>query len=262
MTSTASEPRLCECGAVIPVVEIMGHQIPMRLCFDCSEAEIAREQAEARKSDEQAVLERAGATPRLLDWTLDSITADLAEQRTQAIAWLDGYRAGERQNLWLSSKGAGVGKTCLAWALVRELSLDAVAAFWDADEEYRGSGPGTPALFVNWRDLLNDLRDEYRDGTGGASKLYERACRVRVLALDDLGAERPTPWALEALAGLVQARYDGKLPSIVTANFYSDELAVRLGGDDPVVGTRIVTRLVEGAVGIRFDGSQLRRRAA
>jgi DNA replication protein DnaC len=114
-------------------------------------------------------------------------------------------------------------------------------------------------MFLIWRDLLSHLRDEYREGQGEASLLYKRATRVAVLAIDDLGAERPTPWALEALASLVQARYDHQLPTIVTSNFSTAELTVRLSGDDEVAGRRIVNRLVDGGVGIRFDGASRRR---
>lgn len=255
--SSVAETRVCECGAELPEVSVMGFVLPLSHCHDCSERKIAEETAEARIRDTERALNRAGMTPRLLAQTLDATDADLTTQLEQAREWLDAFRSGTRQNLWLAGD-VGTGKSWIAWGLIRELVLEYVERCY-ADEQLREYAAHPPALFVNWRDLLNDLRDEYREGQGGASGLYKRGCHVTVLALDDLGAERPTAWALEALAGLVQARYDNCLPTIVTSNFSTAELTERLSGDDEVVGRRIVNRLVEGGVGIRFDGASRRR---
>ena len=80
-----------------------------------------------------------------------------------------------------------------------------------------------------------------------------------MLALDDLGAERPTDFARDELATLVEHRYMQGLPTIVTS-YPPSKLAARLGHDDPEVGQRLVSRLTDDAVQIRFIGPDRRRK--
>jgi DNA replication protein DnaC len=260
-TSQTSETSACRsCGGVVPVFTLFGARLVLPYCEDCAERERIAEDRLEREQAERDALKRAGVTERLAAQTLDTspVSADAVEA---CRAWLAAYREGERRSLWIYGPVGG-GKTGLAWGLVRELALAAVARFYAADEERRGASPGTPALFVNWRDLLADLRSEMRlSGDGYGSALYARAQRVPVLALDDLGAERPTPWALEALATLVQARYDSQKPTVVTANYGARDLASRLDAGDQggVEGRRIVSRLIEDAVSIHLEGPNLRR---
>jgi DNA replication protein DnaC len=117
---------------------------------------------------------------------------------------------------------------------------------------------GTNGLFVNVRDLLAELRDSYR--TGVEVTLFTRAMTVPVLALDDLGAERPTSWAVEQLARLVDARYTRLVPTVVTSNLEPDALLRHLSADgDPTNGQRIISRLCEHAVQLRIDAPDRRR---
>jgi DNA replication protein DnaC len=84
-----------------------------------------------------------------------------------------------------------------------------------------------------------------------------------LLVLDDLGAERPTPWALDALAALVQHRYSSDyLPMIVTSNYSPSQLAKRLGHSDLLIGQRIVSPLTENCVKVKLDRADLRTRRA
>jgi DNA replication protein DnaC len=86
--------------------------------------------------------------------------------------------------------------------------------------------------------------------------LYEAS----VLVLDDLGAERPTDWARDAIAALVQYRHTRDLPTVVTSNYAPAALVKRLGHDDPMIGQRIVSRLVEHCITVKLDRPDLRIR--
>lgn len=263
MASTSSDTRCRGCGGDVPVVEVMGRRLELPYCEDCGAAEREREDAEQRARFEREALDRAGETERLRPLILATYPVELGPQLAKAREWLADYEAGGRRNLWMTGE-VGSGKTGLAWGLVREAALDAVDRFYATPEDDRGDRPSASAMLVNWRDLLADIRAGYDAKTGGTqgADVYDRARRVRLLALDDLGAERPTPWALEQLASLVQARYDRTLPTIVTSNYSSRDLTERLGTDETVLGLRVVSRLLEGAVGIRFENVPNRRKAA
>jgi DNA replication protein DnaC len=203
------------------------------LCGPCREASDAEDAAEARARRTERALERAGRDARMRDWSLVTYPKDAAGLAAQRVAaeWLDGYRAGERRNLILHG-GVGGGKTGLAWGMVRSLiELDEV-----------------DALLVNFRQLLSELRQTFQDRQQGLPIDYARAHRVPVLALDDVGAERPTDFAREELALVVEERYSYGRPTIVTSNYAPGDLIRRLGHDDVVIGQRIVSRLTENAV--------------
>jgi DNA replication protein DnaC len=144
--------------------------------------------------------------------------------------------------------GVGAGKTGLAWSLLRHLLVDM---------DYRSGA------FVNVRDLLADARAYYSNG--GADPL-DGLDRKDVLVLDDLGAERPTEWTRETIATLIERRYQNDLlTTIVTSNYSPSQLVRRLDPRDPVIGQRIVSRLVEDCTVIKVDGPDRRleaRRAA
>jgi DNA replication protein DnaC len=258
-----TDERVCAggCGRPAPTLEILGQKIAVRYCPDCAERERREQDVRDRAQAEAAALRRAGATERLLELTLETYPEDGQAALQFARGWLERYRAGERQNLWLVGD-IGAGKTGLAWGLVRQIVADEIERYFGLDEEFRAGTPSNVALLIVWRDLLDALRAEMNDPTEyDGSTLYRFACNVRVLALDDLGAERPTEYALERLAGLVQARYDARRPTIVTTNYQSPQLAARLGETDKLLGRRIADRLYDGSVGVTLERASRRGRA-
>lgn len=114
----------------------------------------------------------------------------------------------------------GRGKTFAASGAVRMAVLD-----------------GRTARIVTAKALLDEVKAEYGGDGSGA---LERAARYWLLALDDLGMERPTEWVMETLTGLVDARVADGLPTIVTSNYSLGELRERWGG---LPGMRIASRL-------------------
>lgn len=93
---------------------------------------------------------------------------------------------------------------------------------------------GHSALFVIVPDLLDHLRAAY--GPNSSTGLDERLETVRdtpLLILDDLGAHNSTPWAQEKLFQILNHRYNGRLPTIITSNQRLEEL-------DPRITSRLV----------------------
>jgi DNA replication protein DnaC len=107
------------------------------------------------------------------------------------------------------------------------------------------------------------LADELRLFVGGhrTNDPLAVALDVYTLVLDDLGAERPTPFVLERLYRLVNHRLEHDLPIIVTTNFAEPAaLAARLGHEDDVIGERIVSRLRGACEWFVLDGQDQRVR--
>jgi len=63
-----------------------------------------------------------------------------------------------------------------------------------------------------------------------------------VLVLDDLGADRATPWSLSQLLRLMHHRSHNSLPTIITSNLKPDEIREHCMHDE-----RLVQRLAGGA---------------
>jgi hypothetical protein len=171
---------------------------------------------------------------------------EIADENHPVHEWsgLDYYELG--LYIW---GGVGSGKTGLAWSLLRAYTLTS-----------DGYDPGP--TFANVVELLDQAKAAMREGDGGTPirKLYDAS----LLVLDDLGAERPTDWARDAIAALVQHRHTRGLPTVVTSNYAPSALARRLGHDDLMIGKRIVSRLTENCFKVKLDRADLRalRRSA
>lgn len=231
-----------ECGASTPAYRFGGADPIQPLCPDCSATAEALEAFEARQHDVEVQLDRAGGGARMRGWSFATYPGGKAQREALVVArsWVDGYLEGDRRNLILYGSVGG-GKTGLAWSIVREVIER-----------------GGDALIVTFRELLADLKLSFDDRSAGLPTDYLRAPHVGVLGLDDIGAERPTDFARDELASLIERRYSNRLPMVITSNYEPGDLARRLGHDELMVGERMVSRLAEGAVQHRITGRDLR----
>lgn len=111
---------------------------------------------------------------------------------------------------WLSLHGPyGVGKTHLAIAAA-------------AEREDRGD----EVFFATVADLLDYLRATFApDSEVSHDDLLERIKNADVLVLDDMGAERSTPFAEDKLFQIVGYRYEERLPTIITTSQQIEAIA-------------------------------------
>jgi DNA replication protein DnaC len=180
--------------------------------------------------------------PRMREWTLDTFpAADLAGRRALSAVreWLDA----ETCRLLLYGS-VGAGKTGLAFGLARawiERSLG-------------------PVHFVNVRRLLEEQRARFSCGEPKAIDHLLDASDDELVVLDDLGAERPTEFAVETVSLIVERLHVNDIALVVTSNYDPAGLAKRLGGREVVEGKRIVSRLVEDALVIELARGDLRAR--
>ena len=119
-------------------------------------------------------------------------------------------RWAKNPNGWLSLHGPyGVGKTHLAVAAV-------------AERENRGD----EVFFATVADLLDYLRATFApDSPIAHEDLLDRIRTADVLVLDDMGAERSTPFAEDKLFQIVGYRYEERLPTIITTSHQIEDIA-------------------------------------
>lgn len=130
---------------------------------------------------------------------LDTLTPE--QHPDQLRAYLDSTV----RNLMLAGP-VGTGKTYAAWALAHE----AVA------QGYRASAWSVPRLMV-------DMRPD------GHASTFRHACEIPLLILDDLGAARPTDWAVEQMFSIADERTSYQRRTILTTNATYDGLVAFWG---------------------------------
>lgn len=132
----------------------------------------------------------------------------------------------------------GCGKTHLAAAILHRCAED-----------------GIPGMFVVAPDLLAQIRSSYRTGDGRADEIVDAAKNTPLLVLDDLGAEKASPWVQEQLYMLINHRYEHMLPTVITTNNDGAELEAELG-------RRTLSRLAEMTVPIKIKAGDYRMKLA
>ncbi|OPZ12681.1 MAG: DNA replication protein DnaC [candidate division BRC1 bacterium ADurb.BinA364] len=175
-------------------------------------------------------LERCGIPRRFMDKTLENFVTRGSKERRDVVqaarSYLSSFGAhegkDERPGVLLSG-GTGTGKTHILVAILRELMAK-----------------GHSARYYNVPNLLKLLRATY-DGQEDLDEddLINEMCQVEVLALDDLGAEKPSDWTADRLYLIVNTRYEECRPVLVATNLAWPEDLER------AIGRRIASRLAE-----------------
>lgn len=115
---------------------------------------------------------------------------------------------------------------------------------------------GASALFISAITYLERLRKTFEKKQNSSyAAMVEHAKSVDCLVVDDLGAEKPSPWSVERIYDVLNTRVEQSLQTVVTTNLTGyQELADHLGG---VGGVRIASRLM--SLGwLRISGSDYR----
>jgi len=128
---------------------------------------------------------------------------------------------------WLIFQGVnGCGKTHLAAAIANHQRA-----------------LGNRAYFVVVPDLLDHLRSTFSpDSKTSYDEYSEKLKGIPLLILDDFGEHSATSWAQEKLYQLINHRYNGRLPMVITTCLSLDEIE-----------TRISSRMVDPTISLVFN---------
>jgi len=97
----------------------------------------------------------------------------------------------------------GAGKTHLAVAALRQIV-----------------SRGHSGLFYDYRELLKEIQGSYNpESQTSELGVLEPVLTADVLLLDDLGASKPSPWAMETVGHILNSRYNERRITLLTTNY-------------------------------------------
>ena len=178
-------------------------------------------------------LERASIPKRYEHCDFENFDTGLYENEPQAPAWnrsleqakliVQGFArdfpAGSEAGLLLMGP-CGVGKTHLAVSALKHLLAR-----------------GHQCLFYDYRELLKEIQASYNpENQSTEMGVLLPVLTAEVLLLDDLGASKPSAWALETVGHILNTRYNEKRISLLTTNYL----------DAPDIGNAELARLPSG----------------
>jgi DNA replication protein DnaC len=154
----------------------------------------------------------ADQTFESFDLRTHELPAEERENLKQAVSLAQAYASAPQG--WLVLAGSyGCGKTHLAAAIANR---------------YVELGHSAP-VFIVVPDLLDHLRASFSPQSQiPFDRRFEAVRAAQLLVLDDLGTESATPWAKEKLFQLLNHRYTGRLPTVITTSQPIEELEPRL----------------------------------
>lgn len=222
------------------------------------EAKRQRQQAEAdRRMQERIkkIIGESGINARFLRRTFDTfeITKDNAKAAKVAKAYADNFNMKlpgpnnpdpGRNGLFITGP-KGTGKTHLAAAIANQLM-----------------NQGTAVICMTMIDLLERIKRTYEKNADSESTVLNLYKQVPLLIIDDMGKEPATEWGISKIYAIINGRYEGYMPTIVTTNYDDQQLVKRLtppGGDD-ITADATIDRLREMCHALPMTGQSWRSR--
>jgi len=185
------------------------------------------------------------------DIHFEGVHRSLAAARLAAGRFVEEYPL-EKTGLLLIGT-IGVGKTHLAVGIIQELIRS----------------KGVHCMFCDYRELLKQIQNSYNPSVQTTElEILRPVFEAEILALDELGAVKPTEWVWDTVSHILNSRYNNKRTTIITTNF-SDQPAGAVAGPRGAareetlgdrIGERMRSRLHEMCRVVQMEGSDFRQR--
>lgn len=154
---------------------------------------------------------------------------------------IDKYIENGTNIIFIGKGSVGTGKTHLACAIANHI-LER----------------GIPVKVIN----IVSLVDELKEFTPAVKKELKT---VKVLLIDDLGKENGTVWLCSEIYGIINARYENELPTIITTEGSLSDLEnnYKVEINDKIVnkGVSMISRLTESCFLSVMQGEDYRKKA-
>lgn len=163
------------------------------------------------------ILEKARIPQRYEHCNFDNFEIDIGDQEAEAAAWNSSLRSAKliveafAREYPVSTKDGGLllmgksgtGKTHLAVAALKQLVLR-----------------GHQGVFYDYNDLLKQIQASYNpENQSREMEVLEPVLHAELLLLDDLGASKPSAWALETVGHILNVRYNEDRITLITTNY-------------------------------------------
>jgi DNA replication protein DnaC len=152
------------------------------------------------------------------------------------------YPVGTETGLLLMGP-CGAGKTHLAVAALRQIVVR-----------------GHSGLFYDYRELLKEIQGSYNaESQTTELGVLEPVLTADVLLLDDLGASKPSAWALETVGHILNSRYNERRITLLTTNYLDTGAAISATPGPRLPSGQAVSSAREDSLGDRL-GTRIRSR--
>jgi len=222
-----------------------------------------------RQGREDSLYERARIPKHYRHCDFESFESDLPHEGSDAEDWNRSlkqarllvekfareYPGGSERGLLLMGP-CGVGKTHLGVAALVELLRR-----------------GHEGLFYDYREMLKTIQSSYNPVSQTSEMdVLDPVVRSEVLLLDDLGASKPSAWALDTVGYILNARYNENRVTLLTTNYLDRDpgAPVRMPSGQALarvedaladrVGQRIRSRLYEMCRTVKIEASDYRHK--
>lgn len=180
------------------VIRVLGHQPPLYCSPECEEKAL---KSERRKNIDNLML-KVGIPPKF-----PPIKTDVSDYLPL------------KSGLYIHGK-VGTGKTVLACNVAREVIIE----------------EGAVIEFISFPKFIITLQTCYRREEEDPRELLDWAADARVLIIDDMGAEKITPFVRQAIYYIINEREQWQRRTIITSNFTLAEL-------DDYIDSRVSSRI-------------------
>lgn len=174
----------------------------------------------------------------MANWTFNTDDGTNKTASNIAHRYVDNFDEMKRHGKGLLFYGpVGTGKTFLAACIANELI-----------------SKGRPCLVTNFARITNTLQGMF----DGKQRYLDGLNRLDLLVIDDLSAERDTPYMNEMIFNIIDSRYRSGKPLVLTTNLSKEELINQPNTDKQ----RIYSRLVEMCFPVEVKNVDRRKKKA